>query len=392
MIALGGSDLYAGTQGAARLAAMRQFSTDLVRLGAAAEADAISLHAYPWGVYDDAVQASYQDELTFQRETWGLPVWITETGHRANERGTQDGYLVAAYRLFLDAGVDRLFWFSLSDQPDGEFGIHGRPAQAALRELVGYGDGRGTGQGRLPGPVAGNVCALPLAARDERTCSASRAESSAATVFPTFLSSRLPRVPDDVPDGRHAGGGDGPRPGPRVEAAQHGDQDAFMDLVGSRGDRLFAIAYRILRDVDRAEDALQDALVIAWRDLRSVRDPDRVDAWMNRVVTNVCIAHATRERRRTVNLRVLPGEGPAAPDGLLRLGDRDQLERGFRRLTPDERAVLVLHHYAGYTLAEIADSLGVPAGTVRSRLHHAHRAMRAALEADARTAVGGQSA
>ena len=177
-----------------------------------------------------------------------------------------------------------------------------------------------------------------------------------------------------------------------VEAAQHGDQEAFMDLVRSRGDRLFAIAYRILRSVDRAEDALQDALVIAWRDLRSVRDPDRVDAWLNRVVTNVCIAHASRERRRTLNLLVLPGEGPAAPDGLLGLGDRDQLERGFRRLTPDERAVLVLHHYAGYSLAEIADSLGVPAGTVRSRLHHAHRAMRAALEADARTAVGGPSA
>ena len=137
VIALGGSDLYAGTQGAARLAAMRQFSTDLVRLGAAAAADAISLHAYPWGVYDEAVQESYEAELTFQRETWGLPVWITETGHRANEGGTQDGYLVAAYRLFLDAGVDRLFWFSLSDQPDGEFGIDGRPAQAALRELVG---------------------------------------------------------------------------------------------------------------------------------------------------------------------------------------------------------------------------------------------------------------
>jgi RNA polymerase sigma-70 factor (ECF subfamily) len=177
-----------------------------------------------------------------------------------------------------------------------------------------------------------------------------------------------------------------------VEQAQHGDQGAFMDLVRSRGDRLFAIAYRILRDVDRAEDALQDALVIAWRDLRSVRDPDRFDGWVNRVVTNVCIAHATRERRRMVNLRALPVEGPAAPDALLGLGDRDQLERAFRRLTPDERAVLVLHHYSGYALAEIADQLGVPAGTIRSRLHHAHRAMRAALDADARTAIGGRSA
>ena len=178
-----------------------------------------------------------------------------------------------------------------------------------------------------------------------------------------------------------------------VEAAQRGDQAAFVDLVRSTGDRLFALGYRILRDVDRTEDALQDALVIAWRDLRGLRDPDRFDAWINRVVTNVCIAHATRERRRTVNLRVLPVDGPAAPDDLLGVGERDQLERGFRRLTPDERAILVLHHYAGYNLAEIADALGAPAGTVRSRLHHAHRAMRAALDAEARSAtLGGRSA
>ena len=175
-----------------------------------------------------------------------------------------------------------------------------------------------------------------------------------------------------------------------VEAAQRGDQAAFVDLVRSTGDRLFALAYRILRDVDRTEDALQDALVIAWRDLRGLRDPDRFDAWINRVVTNVCISHATRERRRTVNLRVLPVDGPIAPDDLLMIGERDQLERGFRRLTPDERAILVLHHYAGYTLAEIADALGAPAGTVRSRLHHAHRAMRAALDAEARASTTGE--
>jgi len=175
-----------------------------------------------------------------------------------------------------------------------------------------------------------------------------------------------------------------------VELAARGDRAAYVDLIGSRADRLFAIAYRILRDVDRAEDALQDALVIAWRDLRGLRDPDRFDAWINRVVTNVCISHATRERRRTVNLRVLPVDGPTAPDDLLMIGERDQLERGFRRLTPDERAILVLHHYAGYTLAEIADALGAPAGTVRSRLHHAHRAMRAALDAEARASTTGE--
>ena len=178
-----------------------------------------------------------------------------------------------------------------------------------------------------------------------------------------------------------------------VEAAQRGDQAAFVDLVRSHGDRLFAIAQRILRDVDRAEDALQDALVIAWRDLPSLRDPDRFDAWTHRLLTHVCIAHASRERRRTTNLRVIPLETVATRDDLLGVPDRDQLDRGFRRLTPEERAILVLHHYVGYAPSEIADMLGAPAGTVRSRLHHAHRAMRAALEAEARaSAVGGSRA
>ena len=172
-----------------------------------------------------------------------------------------------------------------------------------------------------------------------------------------------------------------------VESAQGGDREAYVDLIRDRSDRLFAIAQRILRDVDRAEDALQDALVIAWRDLRGLRDPDRFDAWLQRLLINVCIGQATRERRRTANLRVLPVDGPAAPDQLLSVADRDLLERGFRRLPPDQRAILVLHHYLGFEPSEIADTLGIPAGTARSRLHHAHRAMRAALEADARTTV-----
>jgi RNA polymerase sigma-70 factor (ECF subfamily) len=172
-----------------------------------------------------------------------------------------------------------------------------------------------------------------------------------------------------------------------VESAQRGDREAYVDLIRDRSDRLFAIAQRILRDVDRAEDALQDALVIAWRDLRGLRDPDRFDAWLQRLLINVCIGQATRERRRTANLRVLPVDGPAAPDQLLSVADRDLLERGFRRLPPDQRAILVLHHYLGFEPSEIAETLGIPAGTARSRLHHAHRAMRAALEADARTTV-----
>jgi RNA polymerase sigma-70 factor (ECF subfamily) len=175
-----------------------------------------------------------------------------------------------------------------------------------------------------------------------------------------------------------------------IVAAQHGDEAAFVDLVRMCGDRLFALAFRILRDHGRAEDALQDALVVAWRDLRGLREPDPFDAWITKVVTNVCISQASRERRRTVNLRALPNEGPAAPDEIAALADRDQLERAFQRLSADERAVLVLHHFAGYPLVDVADLLGLPAGTVRSRLHHAHRAMRAALDAEARSSTLGE--
>jgi RNA polymerase sigma-70 factor (ECF subfamily) len=178
-----------------------------------------------------------------------------------------------------------------------------------------------------------------------------------------------------------------------VESAQHGDQAAFVDLIRARVDRLYATAQRILRDVDRAEDALQEALVIAWRDLRGLRDPDLFDAWSHRLVVRECIDQAARERRRTANLRMLPIDGPAASDDLLTLADRDQLERGFRRLSPDQRAILVLHHFHGYAPSEIAETLGIAPGTARSRLHHAHRAMRAALDADARVAFeGGRSA
>jgi DNA-directed RNA polymerase specialized sigma24 family protein len=103
--------------------------------------------------------------------------------------------------------------------------------------------------------------------------------------------------------------------GDLIEAARNGDRDAYVDLISVRQDRLFATAQRILRDIDRAEDALQDALVIAWRDLRGLRDPDRFDAWLQRLLINVCISQATRERRRTTKLRVLPVDGPAEGHG-----------------------------------------------------------------------------
>jgi RNA polymerase sigma-70 factor (ECF subfamily) len=169
--------------------------------------------------------------------------------------------------------------------------------------------------------------------------------------------------------------------------ARAGDEEAFASLARGAGDRLLAIAYRILRDLGLAEDAVRQTLVLAWRELPSLRDVDRFDAWLHRLLVNACYREARRGRRWTANVRVLPIDGPAAPDTLISVVERDQLDRGFRRLPPDQRAVFVFHHYVGLTLSEVADELGVPLGTVKSRLHYATNTLRAALEADLRTST-----
>jgi RNA polymerase sigma-70 factor (ECF subfamily) len=175
-----------------------------------------------------------------------------------------------------------------------------------------------------------------------------------------------------------------------VEQAQRGDQEAFAILARTRGDVLYGIARRILRDVSLAEDAVQQALVIAWRELPRLRDPDRFDAWLQRTLVHACYAEARRKRVWSLSIRALPIDGPAGPDELAALADRDEVERAFRRLPPEQRAILTLHHYLGLDSNEIGEVLDIPAGTVRSRLHYAHRAMRALLEADARpTAAAG---
>jgi RNA polymerase sigma-70 factor (ECF subfamily) len=144
------------------------------------------------------------------------------------------------------------------------------------------------------------------------------------------------------------------------------------------------VAHRILRDTDLADDATQQALLSIWRDLPQLRDPARFDAWSYRLLVRACYAEGSRARRSSPNIRLLPANEPEVAEGLSSVVDRDQLERGFRRLSIDHRAVVVLHHYLDLPLDEVADVLGVPAGTVRSRLHHAMRGLRAALEADAR--------
>jgi RNA polymerase sigma-70 factor (ECF subfamily) len=171
-----------------------------------------------------------------------------------------------------------------------------------------------------------------------------------------------------------------------VTRAQRGDEGAFTSLAVAVGDRLHAVAHRILRDTDLAEDATQQALLNVWRDLPQLRDPARFDAWSYRLLVRACYAEGRRTRRWAPNLRLLPADEPMATDGLSSVVDRDQLERGFRRLSIEHRAVVVLHHYLDLPLSEVAETLGVPEGTVRSRLHYAMQGLRAALDADARPA------
>ncbi len=170
-----------------------------------------------------------------------------------------------------------------------------------------------------------------------------------------------------------------------VEAARSGDEEAFASIARGSADRLFAVAYRILRDVERAQDAVQQALVTAWQELPSLRDLDRFDAWQHRLLVNACYAEAVRARRWADNIRALPLDGPAARDSTMDVVLRDTLERGFGRLPVEQRAVFILHHYVGLPLNDIAQTLDIPLGTVKSRLHYATNSLRAALEADART-------
>jgi RNA polymerase sigma-70 factor, ECF subfamily len=171
-----------------------------------------------------------------------------------------------------------------------------------------------------------------------------------------------------------------------VERAGRGDHDAFAVLVRASIAQLEAVARLILRDPDLARDAVQEAYVRAWRNLPGLRDPDRFDAWLHRLVVNAALDAVRRRRRRPIEVDLDP-IGPVVSDATSVVADRDQLERGFRRLGPDQRAVLVLHYYVGLPVPAVAETLGIPLGTAQSRLARAMVALRAAMAADTEPAM-----
>jgi len=171
-----------------------------------------------------------------------------------------------------------------------------------------------------------------------------------------------------------------------VERAQQGDRESFGILVDGSTARLYNIAQLMLGDGDLAQDAVQEALIQTWRDLRGLRDPDRFDSWLHRILVR-CVYRVAGRERRQVDRRKLAQPDVSAPDPAGQLADRDEIDRCFRRLTAEFRAVLVVHHYLGLSDDEGAEVIGVPTGTFKSRLHRAARALRAEIEADARSSA-----
>ena len=167
-----------------------------------------------------------------------------------------------------------------------------------------------------------------------------------------------------------------------VERAGQGDHDAFAMLATAASARLDAAARLILRDRELARDAVQNALVRAWRDLPGLRDPDRFDAWLHRLLVNSCLDELRRARRRPIEVEILPIDEPTIGDDARRLADRDLVERALIRLDPEHRALVVMHYYLGYPLPEAAATLGISLPAAKSRLHRAMDGLRRALAVD----------
>ena len=167
-----------------------------------------------------------------------------------------------------------------------------------------------------------------------------------------------------------------------VEQAQRGDHDAFATLAGAAIARLDAAARLILRDRELARDAVQDAMVRAWRDLPGLRDPEKFDAWLRRLTVHCCIDAARHRRRRPIEVELTVLHAPAVADSSGSVIDRDLLDRALRALEPEWRAIVVLHYYLGLPLPEVADALGIPLGTAKSRLHRSLGVMRTTVGVD----------
>ena len=171
-----------------------------------------------------------------------------------------------------------------------------------------------------------------------------------------------------------------------IARAQQGDHEAYTRLLETGlADRLLGVARWILRDVGLAEDAAQQALLAIWRDLPRLRDPLSFDAWAYRILVRACHAEGRNQRRWMPGIARTTPDPASRTDGLGWIADRDELESAFRRLSVDHRTIVVLRFYLDLPVERVAELLGVPGGTVQSRLHYAMRALRAALDADART-------
>lgn len=170
-----------------------------------------------------------------------------------------------------------------------------------------------------------------------------------------------------------------------VSQARQGNHDAFSLLVNERLARLYGIAGLITGRRDVAEEAVQEALIHAWRDLPRLRDTERFDAWLHRLLINACHDQGRQRRRQRVETELRDEHHRASGgDPARALVVRDELERAFRRLSIKDRKVVVLRHYLGLSTAEAAEALGMREGTLKSRLHRAMSTMVAAMAADER--------
>ena len=167
-----------------------------------------------------------------------------------------------------------------------------------------------------------------------------------------------------------------------VERARRGDRIAFAELVRASGARLDATARLILRDPDLAQDAVQETLIRAWRSLPGLSDPSVFDHWLHSLVAHACIDIARKRRRRVIEVELTPVIEPGRSDGTVQVADRDLIDRALARLEPEARAVVVLHLYLDLPLSRVADLLGIPTGTAKSRLHRSLGTLRSQMAID----------